>query len=134
MKIEYSVQRSVKGVFPLRSLHSIFLFQTAVMSESTVLYFFTTVWCEIIVDSESTMACASLDPEEPVLAPPGSPRVLHDPEVLPALGPEAHRNHSVVVSVLAVGIRRLLAAPRVVEDPIAVVKHVAGLQLLRLKS
>ena len=108
-----------------RFKHFIFLYHIC------ILHICTTVWCEIIVDSESTMARAALDPEEPVLAPPGSPRVLHDPEVLPVLGPEAHRHHPVVVSVLAVGIRRLLAAPRVVEDPVAVVKHVTSLQSSR---
>ena len=82
-----------------------------------------------MVDSESAMPGAPLDPEEPVLAPAGAPLVLHDPEVLPALRAKAHRSHCVVVSVLAVGVRRLLAAVRVVEDPVAVVEQVVSLQM-----
>ena len=81
-----------------------------------------------MVDSESAMPGAALDPEEPILAPAGAPLVLHDPEVLPALRAEAHRSHRVVVRVLAVGIRCFLAAIWVVEDAVAVVKQVVSLQ------
>merc|ERR1712010_337014 len=82
-----------------------------------------------MVDSKSAMPGAALDPEEPILPPAGAPLVLHDPEVLPALRAKAHRSHRVVVSVLAVGVRRLLAAVRVVEDPVAVVEQVVSVDV-----
>merc|ERR1712181_4359 len=93
------------------------------------IYILTTVWCEIMVDSESAMSCTALDPEETVLAPAGAPLVLHDPEVLPAFRAVAYCSHCVVVGVLAVGIRRFLAAVRVVEDAVAVVKQVVGVDV-----
>ena len=87
-----------------------------------------------MVDSESAMSSTALDPEETVLPPAGAPLVLHDPEVLPAFRPVAYCSHCVVVSVLAVGIRRFLAAIWVVEDAVAVVKQVVSLQLSAVKS
>merc|ERR1712181_163229 len=86
----------------------------------SILYVLTTVWCEIMVDSESAMSSAALDPEETVLSPAGSPLVLHDPEVLPPFRTVTYCSHCVVVSVLAVGIRRFLAAIGVVEYAVAV--------------
>ena len=92
------------------------------------MHWLTTVRREIMVDSESAMSSATLDPKVAALSPRGSPLVLHDPEVLTSFGPVADRRHCVVVSVLAVGIRCLLTALRVVEDPVAVVKQVVSLQ------
>merc|ERR1719234_1770664 len=77
-----------------------------------------------MVDSESAMSGAALDPEEAVLPPAGAPLVLHNPEVLPPFRPVTYCSHRVVVGVLAVGIRCFLAAIRVVEDAVAVVKQV----------
>ena len=73
------------------------------------------------------MPRATLDPEESVLSPARAPAVLHDPEVLAGLRPEADSGDRVVVLPLAVGIRRLLAAPRVLEDPVAVVEQIISL-------
>merc|ERR1719394_779547 len=84
----------------------------------------TTVRREIMIDSESAMPSATLDPKVAALSPRGSPLVLHNPEVLTSFGAVANRRHRVVVSVLAVGIRCLLTALRVVEDAVAVVKQV----------
>ena len=81
-----------------------------------------------MVDSESAMPSATLDPEVAALSPRGSPLVLHNPEVLSSFRAVANRRHCVVVSVLAVGIRCFLAALRVVEDAVAVVKQVVSLQ------
>merc|ERR1719180_789442 len=75
------------------------------------------------------MSSAALDPEETVLAPAGAPLVLHDPEVLPAFRAVAYCSHCMVVGVLAVGIRRFLAAIGVVEDAVAVVKQVVGVYI-----
>ena len=83
-----------------------------------------------MVDSESAMSGAALDPEVTVLSPAGAPLVLHDPVILPARRAVAYCSHCVVVGVLAVGIRCFLAAIWVVEDAIAVVKQVVSLQLL----
>merc|ERR1719352_799559 len=82
-----------------------------------------------MVDSESAMSGAVLDPEEAVLSPASAPLVLHDPEVLPAFGAVAYCSHRVVVGVLAVGICRFLAAIRVVEYAVAVVKQVVGVDV-----
>ena len=81
-----------------------------------------------MVDSESAMPSATLDPKVAVLPPRGSPLVLHNPEVLSSFRAVANRRHCVVVGVLAVGIRCLLAALRVVEDAVAVVKQVVSLR------
>ena len=81
-----------------------------------------------MVDSESAMPSATLDSKVAALPPRGSPLVLHDPEVLTSFGAVANRRHRVVVGVLAVGIRCLLTALRVVEDAVAVVKQVVSLQ------
>ena len=81
-----------------------------------------------MVDSESAMPSATLDPKVAALSPRGSPLVLHDPEVLTAFRAVADRGHCVVVGVLAVGICCLLTALRVVEDAVAVVKQVVSLQ------
>ena len=69
----------------------------------------------------------ALDPEEAVLSPPGAPAVLHDPEVLAALGAVPDRGDRVVVLLPAVGVGRLLATARVLEDPVAVVEQVISL-------
>ena len=81
-----------------------------------------------MVDSESAMPSATLDPKVAALSPRGSPLVLHDPEVLTSFRAVADRRHCVVVGVLAVGIRCFLTALRVVEDAVAVVKQVVSLQ------
>ena len=81
-----------------------------------------------MVDSESAMPSATLDPKVAALSPRGSPLVLHDPEVLTSFRAVADRGHCVVVSVLAVRIRCFLATLWVVEDAVAVVKQVVGLQ------
>ena len=81
-----------------------------------------------MVDSESAMPSATLDPEVAALPPRRSPLVLHDPEVLTSFRAVADRRHRVVVGVLAVGIRCLLTALRVVEDAVAVVEQVVSLQ------
>ena len=92
------------------------------------MHWLTTVRREIMVDSESAMPSATLDPKVAALSPRGSPLVLHNPEVLTSFGAVANRRHRVVVSVLAVGICCLLTALRVVEDAVAVVKQVVSLQ------
>ena len=81
-----------------------------------------------MVDSESAMPSATLDPKVAALSPRGSPLVLYDPEVLTAFRAVANRRHCVVVGVLAVGIRCFFAALRVVEDAVAVVEQVVSLQ------
>ena len=68
------------------------------------------------------MSGAALDPEEPVLSPACAPAVLHDPEVLSALGSVAHCSNCMVVGFPAVWVGCLLAAPGVVKDAVAVVK------------
>merc|ERR1719234_2703156 len=75
------------------------------------------------------MSSAALDPEETVLSPARAPLVLHNPEVLPAFRAVAYCSHCVVVGVLAVGVRSFLAAVRVVEDAVAVVKQVVGVDV-----
>ena len=92
------------------------------------MYWLTTVRREIMVDSESAMPSATLDPKVAALSPRGSPLVLHDPEVLTSFRAVANRRHRVVVGVLAVGIRCFLTALRVVEDAVTVVKQVVSLQ------
>ena len=92
------------------------------------MHWLTTVRREIMVDSESAMPSATLDPKVAALPPRGSPLVLHNPEVLTSFGAVANRRHRVVVSVLTVGICCLLTALRVVEDAVAVVKQVVSLQ------
>merc|ERR1719445_2430620 len=87
-----------------------------------------------MVDSESAMPSTTLDPKVAALPPRGSPLVLHNPEVLTSFGPVANRRHCVVVSVLAVGIRCLLAALRVVEDAVAVVKQVVSVNVCGSRS
>ena len=91
----------------------------------------TTVRREIMVDSESAMPSATLDPEVAALSPRGSPLVLHDPEVLPAFGAVTDGSDRVVVCVLAIRVGRLLAAVGVVEDPVAVVEQVVCLKTLQ---
>ena len=81
-----------------------------------------------MVDSESAMPSATLDPKVAALSPRGSPLVLHDPEVLTAFRAVANRGHCVVVGVLAVRICCFLTALRVVEDAVAVVKQVVSLR------
>merc|ERR1719150_3080674 len=88
------------------------------------MHWLTTVRREIMIDSESAMPSATLDPKVAALPPRGSPLVLHDPEVLSSFGAVADRRHRVVVGVLAVGIRCFLTALRVVEDAVAVVEQV----------
>ena len=73
------------------------------------------------------MPSPALDPEEPALSPTGAPAVLHDPEVLAALGAVPDRGDRVVVLLPAVGVGRLLAAAGVLEDPVAVVEQVISL-------
>merc|ERR1712012_434165 len=90
------------------------------------MHWLTTVRREIMVDSEPAMPSATLDPKVAALSPRGSPLVLHNPEVLTSFGAVANRRHRVVVSVLAVRIRCLLTALRVVEDAVAVVKQVVS--------
>ena len=80
-----------------------------------------------MVDSESAMASATLDPKVAALSPRGSPLVLHDPEVLTSFGAVANRGHGVVVGVLAVWIRCFLTTLWVVEDAVAVVEQVVSL-------
>merc|ERR1712107_391505 len=82
------------------------------------------VWGNIVVDAEAAMPRAALDPEESVLSPARAPAVFHYPEVLAGLRAEADSGDRMVVLPLAVGIRRLLAAPRVLEDPVAVVEQI----------
>ena len=94
----------------------------------SILYICSTVRREIIVDSEPTMPSAAFDSEEALLPPATAPAVLHDPEVLPTLGAVPHGHHPMVVCVLAVRVSGLLAAIWVIEDAMAVVKHVASLQ------
>merc|ERR1719150_2566135 len=93
------------------------------------MHWLTTVRREIMVDSESAMPSATLDPEVAALSPRGSPLVLHNPEVLTSFGAVADRRHCVVVSVLAVGVRCFLTALRVVEDAVAVVEQVVSVNI-----
>ena len=81
-----------------------------------------------MVDSESAMPSATLDPKVAALSPRGSPLVLHDPEVLTSFRAVADRRHCVVVGVLAVWIRCFLTTLWVVEDAVAVVEQVVSLQ------
>merc|ERR1712012_1286709 len=93
------------------------------------MHWLTTVRREIMVDSEPAMPSATLDPKVAALSPIGSPLVLHNPEVLTSFGAVANRRHRVVVGVLAVGIRCLLTALRVVEDAVAVVEQVVSVNV-----
>ena len=104
------------------------IYSNTVLLSKYFMHWLTTVRREIMVDSESAMPSATLDPKVAALSPRGSPLVLHDPEVLTSFGAVADRRHCVVVSVLTVGICCLLTALWVVEDAVAVVKQVVSLQ------
>ena len=73
------------------------------------------------------MPSAPLDPEEATLPPTWAPAVLDDPEVATALRAVAHGCNRMVVLLPAVGVSRLLAAARVLEDAVAVVEQVVSL-------
>ena len=85
------------------------------------------VRCNIVIDAKSAMPSAPLDPEEATLSPAWAPAVLDNPEVATAFRAVADGCNCMVVLLPAVGVSRLFAAARVLEDAVAVVEQVVSL-------
>ena len=82
----------------------------------------------VVKTSNPTVSGSSLDLEISILTKACSPRVLDQPVVHAPLSAISHNSDLVVEVVLTAGISRLVTAPSVVIDAMAVVSQVRRLE------